>query len=125
MAVLSLVAAAAIAGLNPKENGLGGLARVAISRSLTAAQMLALADAARTHGDPELEEKIYRSMLVDPSTEVRSEARFRLAMIENGRGHLKEAALLLRRVLDDHPDAGRARLEMVGILAKLGDEDAA
>jgi len=87
--------------------------------------MLTLAEQARARGDSDMAETIYRTMFVDPSIDVRSEARFRLAMLENSRGRLREAALLLRRVLDDRPGAQRARFELASVLAKLGDEQSA
>lgn len=96
-----------------------------VTRSLSAGQMLALAEQASSRGDTDMAEAIYRAMFVDPSIDVRAEARFRLAMLENSRGRLQEAALLLRRVLDDRPDAQRARFELAGVLAKLGDEQSA
>ena len=100
-------------------------APASVTRSLSAGQMLALAEQASTRGDTDMAEAIYRTMFVDPSIDVRAEARFRLAMLENSRGRLQEAALLLRRVLDDRPNAQRARFELAGILAKLGDEQSA
>ena len=119
-ALLALAAAASGVPPSPAAD-----APVAIPRALDAVQMLALAEEARMRGNPEFAEAIYRAMFVDPSPDVASEARFRVAMLESGRGRLREAALLLRRVLDDRLNAQRARFELAGVLAKLGDEQSA
>jgi len=87
--------------------------------------MFALAEQASQSGDAAMAETIYRTMFVDRSPDVRLEARFRLAMLESKRGHLSRAALLLREVIDARPDAGRARLELAGLLDKMGDKEGA
>lgn len=46
-------------------------------------------------------------------------------MLESKYGKLKQAASLLREVVDARPNATRARLELAGILDKLGDKDGA
>lgn len=61
----------------------------------------------------------------DPSPDIRLEARFRLAMLESKTGNLTAAATLLREIVDQRPSAGRARLELAGVLDKLGDKDGA
>ena len=64
-------------------------------------------------------------MIQDPSQEVRLEARFRLAMLEGKRGNLARSATLLRQVIDQRPDAAQARLELAGVLDRMGDKDGA
>lgn len=95
------------------------------TESLSAVQMFALADEARTRGNAALAERIYRVLRADPSVDVRLEARFRLAKIEIKRGNLSAAALLLREIVDARPSAGPARLELAGILDRMGDKDGA
>ena len=67
----------------------------------------------------------YRALSADPNVDVRAEARFRLARIAMAQRQWKNAALLLRRVLDDRPKAQPVRLALAETLAELGDEGAA
>ena len=46
-------------------------------------------------------------------------------MLEGKRGNLARAATLLRDVIDHRPDAARARLELAGVLDRMGDKDGA
>lgn len=92
---------------------------------LSAAQLLRLADAATAKGDLAMAERAYRALIGDPSQEIRLEARYRLAILERKRGRLTDAASLLRQILDHRPDALPVRLELAGILDKLGDRDGA
>lgn len=94
-------------------------------QSFTAPQMFALADEAGSRGNIALAETIYRAMFADPSADIRLEARFRLAMIERRRGNYQRAATLLRQIVDARPSASRARLELAGLLDRLGDKDGA
>lgn len=87
--------------------------------------MFALADRSRDHGDSRLAETIYRALTGNPSPDVRAEARFQLAKLIAAAGRQSEAAALLRQVVDERPNARAARLELAGLLAKMGDEDAA
>jgi hypothetical protein len=93
--------------------------------NLSASQMFALADQATDKGDTQTAEAIYRAMFVDASPDIRIEARFRLAMLESKRGNLSQAAVLLREVVDARPSASRARLELAGVLDRMGDKDGA
>ena len=89
---------------------------------MTAAQLFAYADAARDRGDHELAEKAYRALTQDPDPELRTEARFRLAMMYADRmGKPREAAVLLRRILDEKPGATGVRLELARIQAMMGN----
>ena len=76
-------------------------------------------------GDAEKAIVAYRSLQQDPSANVRAEARFRLAKLAMKRENWTEAALFLRRVLDDRPDAVPARIALAQALAQLGDDGAA
>lgn len=95
--------------------------RVAVS----ADQLLALGDRARGSGDIATAEAVYRALIADPSVEVRSEARFRLAMMLAGLQRLPESAVLLRQILDEQPNAQRVRLELAHVLDLMGDESGA
>ena len=97
---------------------LGEPAKIAVS----ADQLLILADQARRAGDLVTAETAYRALFADPSIEVRSEARFRLAMMLVGLRRLPEAATLLRAILDEQPNAQRVRLELAHALDLMGDE---
>jgi hypothetical protein len=77
--------------------------------------------AAKT-GDLEVAEQAYRALFQDSSVQVRSEARFRLAMIFVGRKRYSDAAILLRQILDEEPHAQRVRLELARTLDLIGDE---
>lgn len=90
--------------------------------SVSADQLLSIADRARNAGDSAMAEKAYRALFADPSVEVRSEARFRLAMMFVALRRFPEAAVLLREILDEQPGAQRVRLELAGVLELMGDE---
>lgn len=89
---------------------------------LEAGQLLALAARAQEAGDAVTAEIAYRALFADPSIEVRSEARFRLANLLVKQGRLGEAAVLLRTILDERPQAQRVRLEFAHVLDRMGDE---
>ncbi len=89
---------------------------------LDAGQLLALAARAQEAGDAVTAETVFRALFADPSVEVRSEARFRLANLFVKQGRLGEAAVLLRTILDEQPQAQRVRLELAHILDEMGDE---
>jgi hypothetical protein len=87
--------------------------------------MFKLADFALANGDRESAARIYRALAGDADREVRLEARFRharqLATIKrNG-----DAAVLLRAIVDEKPDAVAVRLELAGLLHTLGEEELA
>lgn len=88
---------------------------------LTASQLFGLADAARDHADYATAEKAYRALATNPDVDLRSEARFRLAMMLADREHrYRDAAIELRHVLDEKPKAARVRLELARIDGLLG-----
>lgn len=93
--------------------------------SASADEVLAIADKARDTGDFATAETVYRALLADPRITVRSEARFRLAMMFASSRRFEDAAILLRQVLDEQPGALRVRLELARVLEILGDETSA
>ncbi|OYY75959.1 MAG: hypothetical protein B7Y43_17385 [Sphingomonas sp. 28-62-20] len=85
-------------------------------------QLFAFADAARDRGDYATAEVAYRALSTNADGELRSEARFRLAlMLANQQHRYRAAALELRHILDEKPRAARARLELARIHALLGN----
>jgi len=91
------------------------------AQHLTSAELFALADKARDKGDYLTAESAYRALSADRDPDLRNEARFRLAMMLADREHrYREAAVELRRILDEKPGTGRVRLELARIDALLG-----
>lgn len=93
--------------------------------SVSGDELLAIAHRAWMAGEIAVAESAYRALFADPSMHVRSEARFRLALILVALRRLPEAASLLREVLDQQPGAQRVRLELARILELMGDEGGA
>ena len=91
----------------------------------SAADVMKLAEQAYARGDMVTAELAFRALFEDPSPNVRAEARFRLAKLVAASGRTTEAAVLLRQVLDAHPGAAPARLELAALLSKMGDEESA
>ena len=92
---------------------------------LSAFQMLAWGKAAELKGDRATAVHVYRSLEQDGDADIRSEARFRLAALLVAEGKNSTAAALLRKVLDDRPNATPVRLALAQLLATMGDETAA
>jgi hypothetical protein len=92
---------------------------------LTPAQMFNLAEVAQEKSDPTTASAVYAALERNPNADVRAEARFRHAKQLLGQGRNKDAALLLRRLIDEKPDAAVARLELAQALQLLGETDAA
>lgn len=89
---------------------------------LDAPTLLAFGVKLEADGKKQEAAQAYRALEADPNSEIRSEARFRLAKILAAEGRIKEAAVLLRHVIDDHPRAAPPRLELVTLLQQLGDD---
>jgi len=93
-----------------------------IARNLNAAQMFAFADAARDRGDFRTAEAAYRALSQHGELQLRSEARFRLAMMLADHEHrYRDAAVEFRKILDENPHAARVRLELARMDALLGE----
>ncbi|WP_395395085.1 surface lipoprotein assembly modifier [Novosphingobium sp. BL-8A] len=98
----------------------------AAASNLSAAQVFTLADNARARGDLATAEAAYRALTQDRDLEIRTEARFRLALMLGDQLHrYSDAALELRRILDDKPGAARVRLELARMQAQMGNLAAA
>ena len=93
---------------------------------LTAQQVFSLAETARARGQFEQAESLYRTLAQDRDIALRNEARFRLAqMLSDDLDRKRDAAVLLRQILDEQPDVARVRLELARIQAQLGNYSAA
>lgn len=93
---------------------------------LTPFQLFALAQDAAEQKDYAFAEKCLRALSSNPDIEIRSEARFRLAMQFAYKEHrLRDAATQLRIILDEKPRAARVRIELAKIQATLGNTAAA
>lgn len=92
---------------------------------LSAAEMFKLAQLAKAKGDLATAAAIYTALESNPDPDVRAEARFRHARQLLEQKRTRDAAVLLRRLLDEKPDATAARLELARALQVLGDPDAA
>jgi hypothetical protein len=89
---------------------------------LSPAELFAFADSALQDHDIDTAEAAYRALTRDADLDIRTEARFRLAMLlADVRNQPEAAAVELRRILDDKPEAARVRIELASILASLGD----
>ena len=91
----------------------------------TAAQLFKLAAQLEQRGNPKRAIAILAVLETDPNPDVRNEARYRQALLMEADGRDQDAAVLLRQVLDDKPDAAAARLKLAAMLQKMGDEGAA
>lgn len=94
--------------------------------TLSAAELFQLADGARDSGDFATAEQAYRALSANRDIELRTEARFRLAMmLADKLKKYREAAVELRKILDEKPKAARVRLELARMHALLGNAGAA
>src|SRR3546814_485424 len=96
-------------------------AGVAVRVRLTPAPMFAVADKAVAAGKLDVSEQALRALATHPDVQVRSEARYRLAILLAGAGRNRNAALLLRQLLDEQPNSTAARLQLATTLQRLGD----
>ena len=95
---------------NPIADG-GGEALA--ERSLTAEEVLSLAQFLLNQGRLDNAEKIYRSLLQSNATEsIRIEAAFQVGQILVSRGRYREAVLYFIAILNHKPDLPRVRLEL-------------
>lgn len=119
------LAAAAFHGLpaHAQENATGNVEQpVRVSPE----QLFAIADQARSARDFAAAETAWRALATNPDIELRTEARFRLAMmLADDLGKHREAAVLFREILDEKPGAARVRIELARMQAMLGDLRAA
>lgn len=120
----AILAAALLVPLVPA-SAAAAAAAPAATLVLTPAQMFKLAELADSRGDPNSAAAIYQALEGDRDPEVRAEARFRHAKLLLREQRTRDAAILLRRLLDEKPGAVAARLELAHALQLLGDAGAA
>ena len=92
---------------------------------LTPEQMFKLAEQAKQRGDTSTAAALLTALARNPDADIRAEALFRRAKQLIGEKQPSEAAALLRRILDDKPDATGVRLHLAQLLQELGDPDGA
>ncbi len=122
----SLVAGLALLALTPATASASAddaAGRQQIKASAT--DLFNMAETLQKRGTPQRAEPILALLSRDPDPRVRSEARFRLALMMESSGRLRNAAVLLRQILDDRPDVPAVRLRLASLLQKMGDEDSA
>jgi hypothetical protein len=93
--------------------------------AVAAADLLRVAEDFVRRGAPGRAKAILVLLSDDPDPRVRSEARFRRALLLEKEGGLVGAAVLLRQVLDQSPEAAAVRLRLATMLLKMGDEASA
>jgi len=90
--------------------------------TMTPSELFSFADRSRDGGEYGAAEAAYRALATNPDPELRTEARFRLAMmLADKLGRFRDAAVLLREILDEKPDAARVRVELARMHAQLGN----
>jgi hypothetical protein len=89
------------------------------------AQMLGIADDLTLRGDTKYALQILELLSKDPDTDVRNEARYRRSTLLRVAGSNSEAAVLLRQILDEKPDAAAVRLQFAQLLDQMGDKEGA
>lgn len=97
----------------------------AVVTGLSAAQLFALADQAKSDRREGDALALYAALARNPDADVRAEARFRRGMLLAGMKRYADAAVSFRALLDEKPTAARVRLELARVLALMGDEVAA
>ena len=91
----------------------------------SAPQLLLLAAQLEKRGDRDKAAAILALLEGDPHSDVRNEARYRHAAMMEADNRYRDAAVLLRRILDEKPDAATVRLKLATVLQKMGDEGSA
>ena len=91
----------------------------------TPVRMLDLAEQLARRGSLADAETVLSLLSRDPNSDIRNEARFRLAQLLQSQRKPTRAAELLRQVIDEKPDAAPVRLLLAQLLEKLGDVDGA
>ncbi|HET7816905.1 MAG TPA: tetratricopeptide repeat protein, partial [Sphingomicrobium sp.] len=110
-----LVVAAAVLAPDSLAGAVSG-ERAPATVKLTASALFELARRAEQDGDSRLAERAYEALARDPDRDVRAEALFRHGRLLTAAGNLPKAAALLRRVIDDRPNAMPVRLELAALL---------
>jgi hypothetical protein len=124
-AILFLAAAASAAEGVPLQAPADSGRQSQTVTGLQAIDLFHIAARAQQAGNAALAEKAYDALAKDPDIEIRTEARFRHAMLLAAMNKQAGAAVLLRAILDEKPNAPRVRLELARMLVQMGDTRAA
>ena len=89
------------------------------------AQLMDLADRLVRSNQSAGAKAIFAVLGRNPNADIRNEARFREAKLLVTEGQTSQAAILLRQILDNRPNATLVRLELAQILDKMGDKEGA
>lgn len=119
--LVSATEAAAAAQSAPTAAG----ARRPLSVKASAPQLLRLAAQLERRGDRDKAAAVLILLESDLHPDVRNEARYRHAAIMEADARYRDAAVLLRKVLDERPEAVAVRLKLATMLQKIGDEGSA
>lgn len=92
---------------------------------MDAGQLLLFAARSEQEGKAALAQSAYEALTGDRRAEVRNEARLRLARLHALAGRRNAAATLLRRILDEQPQAAPIRFALAQLLVSIGDEPGA
>lgn len=96
--------------------------QVGVPVQVNNAEVFALADEARDRSDFSLAEQLYRALATHEAGDLRREALFRLAlMLADRQRRYRDAAILLRQILDEAPNSARVRVELARMQAQLGN----
>lgn len=125
LVAIAVAAAGAQAAVVAERNNVQPVRPESRTARLSAAQMFALADRAQSLGDLQAAANIFQALADDPDPEVSQGARFRHAKQLIAANDTAKAAVLLRSILDDRPDATGVRFELAGLLYRLGDHESA
>jgi hypothetical protein len=87
--------------------------------------MLGLADKLIKKGSSEQALQVLELLSHDPDTGIRNEARFRRSKLLQAQGSTTDAAILLRQIVDEKPDATAVRLQLAQLLDQMGDTEGA
>ena len=119
--VLSVIAFAAPGPVT----GVGAPQRQVVAQNLFAADLFAFAEKAIAEQRFDDARTLLFALISDRDRDVRLEAEFRIAKLDAASGKSRDAAVRLRRILDERPDAQPVRLELAAQLAQMGDLAAA
>lgn len=96
-----------------------------VSIHATGPELLSLADQLLQKGHRDEAVRILDVLSSDPDIATRNEARLRRSKLLEAEGSVTEAALLLRRILEEMPDATAVRLDLAQVLDRMGDKEGA
>lgn len=122
---LIMIGAATAAMAAPSARAATGAGPRPLSVRATTAQLFELAAQLERRGDLKQAVAILSVLENDPNPDVRNEARYRRALLMEADGRNRDAAVLIRRILDEKPTATAARLKLATLLQGMGDEGAA